>query len=475
MTAAHELVNIGPWGGVNLQETPSIIKDQELASCVNFSLGREGELVKRTGFETLYDGAPVWGLNDVKLIGHFTTSTYSQLIARVGANLYYSNDAITWTLIGAYAVEYGVQYADTFYMVRKGNTLLAWTGTGTPTAITGSPGGDYCIVHKERLFVFDSTGTSQSNSRVYFSLPGDFSATGWVSTNTFDVAKGDGDFLVGGAIVNDVLVLFKTRGTWGLYVQGSSSADWMLRSLNSRIGCMSKYTVKVIDGICYFVAPEGVYRTDGTLFKNIAENIQPIFTGRVATLSATNIEAAFFWDDNYVVLIKPNVGALRYFTYNLGVQGWTEWAIAGGFKPSFFVEVRANLPNPGVYAGDANLSGKVYRFGSNVYTDGGVAYQSSLKTKNFTFDMPVHMKRGKWLGVRTVGVASIVAVHTVNGSVEISGEVNSEALAKVQKLVGPGFFRSWTLTLTVTSTGAFQLLGLVLFLHKKRSQIGASV
>lgn len=474
MVAPHELIDIGPWQGINLREEPSLIKDAELSSCVNFTLGREGELIKRTGFEQLYDGAPLWGLSQVKLIGYYSTPTYSQLLAVAGGSLYYSTDALTWTLIGVYAIEYGVQYADTFYMVRKGGTVLTWTGTGTPTAITGSPSGDFCIVHKERLFVFDSTGTGSTNSRVYFSLPGDFSAAGWPSTNTFDVQKGDGDYLVAAAVVNDVLFFWKTRATWGLYIQGAPT-DWVLRSLNARIGCMSKYTVRVIDGVAYFVSAEGVYRSDGTSFSNIAENIHPVLKGRVASISVTNIETAFFWDDQYVVLIKTVAGPLRYFAFNVRLDGWTEWVVSGGFKPSFFIEIRANLPNAGVYAGDTNLSGKIFRFGSNVYSDGGIVYTSSLRTKNYTFDAPTLIKRGKWLGVRTVGVATIAAVNLVNGAIEIPGSITSEAIAKSQKLVGPGFFRTWSLMLTVSSSGNFQLLGMVLYLHRKRSQIGASV
>lgn len=480
MMSAESVINIKGFQGVNLREDPGSIKDSELTSCVNFDLGRNGELTKRTGFESLSAG--LLGSNAVKLIGHFYTATYSQILARIGANLYYSNDGISWTPIGAYAVEYGVQYADKFLMVRRGGTVLVWTGTGTPTAVTGSPGGDFCIIHKERLFVFDSTGTGQPNSRVYFSAvvvagvpqTPDMS-TAWVSTNTIDISVGDGDFLVGGAIVHDLLVIFKSRTSWGIYVQGTSTGDWVVRNLDPKIGCVSKYTIKSIEGIIYFVGSTGIYRTDGTSFKSISDDLLPVLKDRVVNITNANIDQAFFWNDVYLVMLQPSPSVIRYFAYYIRINGWTEWVISGGFRPAYFLEIRAATPNTGVYAGDFNASGNSFRFGSNIYTDVNLPYASSLETKDFDFDAPAAMKRGKWLGVDTVGAAVLTVTHKVNAVVGSSFPVNTDALSKTQKFIGPGYFRTWQLSVSAAGTVSFKLFGFVLFLHKKRSQIGASV
>lgn len=474
MADTDQKIKIGPWKGLNLREDAGVISDSGLSSCINFNIGRAGELVRRTGFEMIHDSSFL-GLNTVKLIGHFITETYSQLLARIGSNLYYSNDGIAWILIGAYSVDWGVQYAGTFYMVRGNDTILTWTGTGTPTAITGSPSGDFCIIHKERLFVFNSAGAGVLNSRVYFSVAGDLSATGWIGTNTFDVRSGYGDFLTSAAIVNDILILFKTNSTWGLYVQGTSSADWVLRSLNAKIGCVSKYSVRVVQETAYFVGTKGIYRTNGSSFVSISDDLQNLMRDRVITLSSSNIDAAFYWDEKYVVLLRLGENIVRYFAYNTKLEGWTEWVIAGGYRPSYFVEVDTNIPNLGVYAGDMNLSGHVFRFGKNVYTDGAEAYSSSFRTKDFDFGHPSTMKRGKWLAADTLGAATLTYLHTVNSEFTTQYTATTVALSKSVKMRGPGFFRTWSLTVTVTDSTVFQLFGLMLYTHLKRSQIGASV
>jgi hypothetical protein len=437
-------------------------------------LGRAGELNKRTGFEQLNNGSTL-GPNPVKLIGHYYSGAYSQIIARIGTNIYYSNDGINWTSIGTYAVEFGIQYADTFYMVRKGGTVLAWTGTGTPTSITGSPGGDFCIVHKERLFVLDSSGTGQPNSRMYFSRAGDVTATGWISTNFNDYNTGDGDFLTCGIIVHDLLVVFKTRTTWGLYVQGTSSGDWVIRSLNPRIGCVSKYTPKNIDGIIHFVAATGIYRTDGTSFKCISDSLLPVLKDRVVNITNANIDQAVYWNDIYLVMVQPQPNVIKYYAYYLKMDGWTEWQIAGGYFPAYFLEIRAATPVPGVYAGDFNPTGNSFRYGKNIYTDINLPYPSSIQTKDFDFGLDGANKRGRWMIMDTKGAATLNSTHVVNSVDAATYSVTSDVLSKVQKTSGPGYFRTWSYKLSVISSNAFSLFGIVLYYQRKGKVIGANV
>jgi hypothetical protein len=399
---AQVVKNIQKWSGLNLREDPGVIQEHELQLCTNFNLGRSGELIKRTGFEKI--NTANLGPNSIKLLGHYYTATYSQILAKIGTSLYYSTDGVTWNLIGTvgqFNVEFGIQYVDKFIMVRKGGTILVWTGTGTPTAVTGSPGGDFCIIHKERLFVFDSTGTGQPNYRVYFSAltasgvpvtPDQ--ATAWVSTNTFDVNAGDGDFLVGAAIVHDLLIIFKSRTSWGMYVQGASSADWVLRSLNKTIGCVSKYSIRVIEDLCYFVSAVNVFRTDGTSFKSISDPLLPVLKDRVVNLSNANIDSAFFWNDIYFVMVRPTTNTYRYFAFHLRINAWTEWVLSGNVSPNTFLEIRQAAPQSGVYCADINLVGNMYRYGLNVYTDSGVAYDSIIQTKDDDFELPSTMKRG---------------------------------------------------------------------------------
>jgi hypothetical protein len=467
-------VNIEKFTGINLREDPGVISDHDLQLCTNFNLGRAGELTKRTGFEKV--NTANLGIYQIKLIGFYQTATYSQILARIGTSLYYSTDGISWTAIGTfgqYTVEYGVQYNDKFYMVRKGTTMLEWNGT-TIATVTGSPGGDFCIIHKERIFILDSSGTGQPNYRLYFSNV--LAPTDWgTGSGSVDINAGDGDFLVGAAIVHDTLVVFKSRTTWGVYVQ-PNKIDWVVRNLNKAIGCSSKYSIRVIEDLIYFVSATNVFRTDGTSFKSISDNILPVLKDRLVNQTNVNIDDAFFWNDLYVVRLNPTTSTSRYFCYNIRIGGWTEWVMVGGIAPSSFLEIRASVvPSPGVYSGDINPVGNVYRYGNNVYADNAVTYLATMRTKDDDLGFRGNMKRGKWLLLDTRGAAAMTVTHYVNEVAGTPQVVNSVAGSQTQKAVGPGFFRTWAIDVSVSGTGPFQLFGITVYLHRKRTQIGASV
>lgn len=377
--ASQELpIDIKGFKGINLREDAGMVQDDELSECVNFDIGRAGELRKRTGFEVLHTGATL-GANSVKLIGHFVTDTYSQIIIQAGGNLYWTTDFNTFTLIGAYTVSFGVQYSNKFYMVREAGTILEWTGAAI-AAITGSPNGSFCLVYRDRLFVLSSSAAGSLNSRLYFSKVADFSATGWPATNFVDVRPGDGDFLTCLAVIHDVLLVFKSRTTWALYVQGLPE-NWILRNINPAIGCISKYTPREIEGFLFFVGPQGVYKTDGNIFEDISSNIFPLFRDRIINLTTANLDTAAWFDDRYILLLKPDASTSRYMVYHLRTGGWTEWVPSGNVTPAYFVEVYTASPAKGLYCGDLASTGKIFKYGGSGYTDAGVNYESRFITK----------------------------------------------------------------------------------------------
>jgi hypothetical protein len=465
---------IKEFAGLNIREPVGAIKDNELSKCINFDLGRAGELTKRTGFEQVHDGSYL-GANAIRLIGLYITSSISQFIARAGNAIYRSNDGLVWTVIGSYNVEYGVQYADKFYMVRKDGVILEWNGS-TITTITGSPTGTFCIIHKERLFVLNTEGTGPLNSRVWFSLAGDITATGWIGTNTFDVKAGDGDFLTCGAIVNDVLMLFKSRSTWGMYVQGTSSVDWILRSLHPKIGCVSKYTPKEIENVVYFVSSRAVYKTDGTSFVDISEPIASVLRNRVVNVSTLHLDSAAWWEDKYICLLQPDTVTIKYYVYHIRAKGWTEWQFPGSvpIKPGSFIEVETATPQRGLYAGDFNTLGKVYRYGANVYTDVGISYDSTLETKEYDFKLMANYKRGKWIVLDSLGVAALTLTNIIDTVERTPKTVNSLSTRRSLKTGGPGYFRAWRYRLLAVGTDSFTLYGLTMFIHHKRTVMKVS-
>lgn len=471
MASTDSQITIQAFTGVNLNQNERTIKDSELAECVNFNVDRAGELVKRQGFTLLADSTEL-GNEDVIILGHLLTSTYSQLIVKAGDVVYYSADGVSFTSIGTYAdASFGVQYNSKFYIIRSAAEMVEWTGAAASN-IAGSPSGTFAIIHKERMFVLNSIASGNLNSRYYFSLPGDVTATGWAGSNFIDVQPGDGDFLVAMAIVQDLLIIFKGKTTWALYIQGTTD-DWVQRNLNYEVGCVSKNAIQLVDNYLYFSAEADVYRTDGASFEPISDLIANVLEDRVVNLTTFNQDSFAHWEDKLICLIAPDASTKRYFVYHFKSNGWTEWEFAGGIVPTHFFEVRTNTPQQGLYAGDLSGSGYFLRLGDGGYTDIGSNYPCRFRTKRFAFDTPNNMKRGKWLGLEMYGTVTFNWCHEVDGSEVVSGSTVSESATRQIKIPGPGYFRTWLFDFEATAPGELLFFGITLQTSAKRTVIGA--
>lgn len=471
MASTDSQISIRAFTGVNLDQDPRTIKDSELSECINFNVDRAGELRKRKGF-TLMAGSSELGDVNVIVLGHYLTSTYSQIIVKAGNNVYYSNDGVDFTLIGVYSdASFGVQYNSKFYIIRSSAIMVEWDGAAAST-IAGSPSGTFAIIHKERMFVLNSIAAGNLNSRYYFSLPGDVTATGWVGSNFIDVQPGDGDFLVAMAIVQDLLIIFKGKTTWALYIQGTT-ADWTQRSLNLEVGCISKNSIQLVDNFLYFSAEADIYRTDGASFEPISDAIANVLEDRIVNLTTINQDSFAYWEDKLICLVAPDASTKRYFVYHFKSNGWTEWEFAGGIVPTHFLEVRTNTPQQGLYAGDLSTTGKFLRLGAEVYTDIGQNYSCRFRTKRFDFDTTNNMKRGKWVGLEAHGLVTFDWAHEVDGEVASSGAAISEGATRQIKIPGPGYFRTWLFDFEAESGTDLLFFGVVLQTSAKRTVIGA--
>lgn len=472
MPETATVVDLKNFKGLNLQVSPGALEDSEFTEAINVNVGLAGELVKRTGLEKTHNGATL-GLNSTLVLGHFLTDTISQLIVKSGSNVYYSTDGTTFTLLGAYSdASWGVQYAGNFYIIRSGNIMVKWDGT-TASTIAGSPSGTFALIYKERMYVLNSSAAGTLSSRLYFSTAGDVSATGWPGTNFFDVQPGDGDFLTCLAVVQDLLLIFKGKATWALYVQGQLT-DWIIRTLNVEVGCISKYALRQIQGYLYVSSYQGIYRTDGAVFTDISQQIAPVFEDRVVNLTTLNVDAFGVWGNQLICMISPTSGVKVYYIYHFRVGAWTKWEFASGLLPQTFTEVRSVSLGAGLYAGDGGTSGYVLRYGSELTTDGGVSYLVSLKTKEFDLDIPTRYKRGKWLGIDLIGSANVSFVHTCDYVDQIPETFNSIATRSLSKIRGPGMFRVWKLSLSFTSPNPMTILGISLYMSAHNTAIKAT-
>lgn len=470
MASKESTVQIRGFSGLNSHDDAAIIQDSELSELINFNVGRGGELISRTGVTQISSGSTL-GSNSTIVLGQLVTDALSQLIVKAGDNVYYSTDGINYVLIGAYAdAEWGLQYVGKFYIIRSGNLMVEWNGVAASN-IASSPHGTFAIVHKDRMFVMNSLAGATS-SRLYYSEAGDVSAAGWVSDNFVDVQPGDGDLLVAATIIQDLLVVFKGTSTWGLYIQGLE-ADWVLRNLNGEIGCISRHAIEFIEGWVYFSAAPGIYRSEGATFTRVSDAVNVEIDDRVVNTTTINTDSFGFWDDLLICLLAPTPSIRLYFVYNTKNGAWSEWEFSGGITPVTFHEVYTTTPERGLYMGDESASGRILRFGDEIYTDRGVAYDSSFATKQFDFGEPSIMKRGKWSSIDMVGLATITWSHEADNTEVINGNTSSQSNRAGVKIPGPGYFRTWKFIASFESNAIVTIIGLTLHIQAARSTIKA--
>lgn len=489
MAQGDNVLTINEFTGLNTRESANAIGSKELSSVFNFDLGQSGQLEKRTGVRLMFDNAAEMGADDsIHILGFLHTDTLKQFVARSGQNLYFSTDAVNWTVVpgGPWGdVQHGVQYTDKFYMVRRGGTVLEWNGAAI-TAIANSPSGTFCMVFKDRLFVIDTLATGAASSRLYFSNALNLSSTGWPATNYVGVQEGDGDRLVCLAQVSDYLLVFKARGIWNLFVQGADTLSWILRPFRRDTGCVSRFSVVSREGVVFFCGVDGIYTTDGTDVKKISAAVENFFVPITTDATVLNSISAFFWRDKYIVAFPAfadlptwsawGVGSWNalsatlwsqsasknvYLVFNLLKKGWTRYDFANT-SPHRFVTVTALPSIKGVYCGERAATGRILKIGEEIFTDLGAAIVSSFETKNFDMDRPAQKKRGKWVAVEVLGGGTYNFAQIVdqNRTVLTSSTVTAESQIKTN---GPGYFRNWRFKCSVTSSSPIQVFGVTLY------------
>lgn len=236
-----------------------------------------GRLTKRKGHSN-YIAANVTNIPVTGLYQFITNAGVEHLVASSNDDVYNISAPSTWTSIHNNAslnsanVNFAT-YNNLCIFVSVNLTTQKWTGSGSSSALGGSPpsNAQFIDTHKRRVFI---ANTSAGVNRLHYSAldnPED-----WTTANDagyIDIGLGDGDHITGIASLGTALMIFKKRSTWALY--GSGPSNFSVRQVSPSVGCAAPKSIVKADKFCIFLSYDGVYSVNSDGVALLSYNIKP--------------------------------------------------------------------------------------------------------------------------------------------------------------------------------------------------------
>lgn len=423
-------VAIGPFaGGLNLNEDPRLIGDNQLAECINFDIGRAGELSTRTGLKAVRTASlPIASANDfMRIVDPVTLpSGFSRLYVRqygaVTEFIWYSDNpestGSVWTrMTSTAAVEVGaiVQGVDAInttvpfaWLIPRGAGAVGVRQRLTDNAestVPGMPRGSGAVVFKGRMFIFGAmTENGPGTYRVYYSAAGDFAS--WPANNFFDVGPGDGETVTAMAVQGDSLIIFKRASTWALFFDTDPFLG-TLRKVNSEIGATSNRAVVPFQNELFVIGRRSIYRLVNLLFEDIGRNLALQTTRPYIDFNLFNDSISVI--GTKILCVVSTGGAIipfKYFVYHTDINAWSEYDF--NEYPERFVTVLDTLHLEHQFATRKNSPNlyHMHPFDTSTANYGDFPNNTSfhsMATKKFEYDSIAGFKRIFWWAVETVG------------------------------------------------------------------------
>lgn len=377
-------------GGLNLRDSYEQMEPNQAYDLLNVTFDNRGGVKSRPG----YAAFTAAGTNRYdSMAAFYTTGGTKHLVAGAGNRLEVFDStgaAVTSSTSTAptanphYFTRFGGPTKTVMYAANGTDKLRTWDGTtwATPTftGLTNSPKGKYLAVTPwdNRLVNARLTGsTGGSNpSTVFFSDPS--VPDTWQTYNWVDLTPGDGEQIMGVCTFSNYLFVFKESRFFVFYGTTVSPEDgtpeFNYRAVEAGVGLASPNALCVAPDGVYFLADNGIYKTDGGLPVLVSGLIDPLFTGSLPALyggsqiTATGARMAYH---NLQVFVAA--GPLLMF--DLRNQSWTVWDIPASAMCQF--EVSGSLPDlMFAYSSGANRIGRV---SSSYATDAGANISSRIK------------------------------------------------------------------------------------------------
>lgn len=159
------------------------------------------------------------------------------------------------------------------------NPPFLWAGTGTASLMAvpvGLTRAKYVRQFNNYLFLANVTvdGTHYP-SRFYWSRIKDID--NWDGDQFIEVSKDDGQEITGIKVLQDRLVIYKTRAIYNLFFTGDADFPFILPGggkSNSTVGCISPFSIQEIENGHVFLAVDGLYYYDGMNSTKLSYRVQ---------------------------------------------------------------------------------------------------------------------------------------------------------------------------------------------------------
>lgn len=403
-------------GGLNNYWDSSAIKDDELASVVNFEFSTNGSLMSRPPIwvEKTDAETPVTTPETdepLDLIGTYVRLNGDRYVVGVTNDKTWIFNVVTqaWTLVAPFRASDCTQYVNN--LVLCSTTTAGGYWNGTLFTVTNMPELGGIELMQNRLFGYGVEGTDTANtvywSDITTSGPGGEITSVWDWTDAegqyyyVDIGNGDGQWITAMAPGYNDLVIFRNKSTYR-YSFNEDPALGTMQSQQQDIGAENKQCVVKFDNAYYVLSGATLYKYQNWLF-------YPLNAEKVKFIKNSAEEYRF---EHAVSVIGRRCVVFHnggIYALNLDTQTWSEWSIATDAAYFITVPRRAEDINEELYYGvsakaDHPIEGMDYPLfrtttnnsiflPSEIYGTDVEDIKCFMRTKTYDFNTPVEWKR----------------------------------------------------------------------------------
>jgi hypothetical protein len=316
-----------------------------------------------------------------------------------------TSPVITTTVAGGIVTGIVVSDGGSGYSGAPTVTIIGDGIGATATATVSPPPQDLrLLINSENRLI--GVGSGEFRNTIYASDILDPNV--WDSSNSIVVNGDDGDEIT--AIVpyyKNRIIVFKKRRIFQLDIPpGSTSAtDWIVSLISNNTGCVASASAVQVSSDILFLSDNGIrslvrsvaddFTSVGIPLSEVVKNvIQDINT------SAIRLSTAIFYDNRYFLAVPT--GSNDY-NDTLIVYNTALGAFEGTWSPQVMQFTLTNYNNEGSRAMFKKTNGVIQKYAGyktpagttfEDYKDGGVEYESYVRTKDFNFGDPFSLKYG---------------------------------------------------------------------------------